>query len=369
MRAQLTFLALSFLAFVPSVQAEPMFALTSDNKIASFDSDSTQSLIKTVTLSGLQSGETLLAIDFRPATGGLYGLGSTSRLYSVNANSGVATAVGTDPFSPALSGTSFAFDFNPMVDRIRVVSDTGQNIRLNPDTGAAAATDTDLSYDAGDPNASAIPGVTACAYGNNFAAASSTTLFCIDSTANTLVLQGGVGGSPSPNTGILSTLASLGVNPSAVVGMDISALSGQLYASIERESQSSAELYVINLGTGYVMGRYGTIGTTTAATDIAVPMFEAVVPTITLTNPTRNVRTNRSNVNFSGVTSDDTQVVKVQYRTVRSGRASAYRTATGTDSFSFRVSNLLRGRTTVQIKAIDLFGNESALTNITITRR
>ena len=61
-------------------------------------------------------------------------------LYVVSPLTGAATAVG-GPFTPALSGTVFGFDFNPTVDRIRVVSDTGQNLRLNPDTGAVATAD------------------------------------------------------------------------------------------------------------------------------------------------------------------------------------------------------------------------------------
>ena len=86
------------------------------------------------------SREPALAIDLRPSTGQIYLLGSTSRLYVVNPADGVVTAVGV-AFSPALSGTTFGFDFDP-VDRIRVVSDTGQNLRLNPDTGAVVAVDT-----------------------------------------------------------------------------------------------------------------------------------------------------------------------------------------------------------------------------------
>ena len=41
---------------------------------------------------------------------------------------GAAIAVGA-PFTPGTDGTAFGFDFNPTVDRIRVVSDTGQNLR------------------------------------------------------------------------------------------------------------------------------------------------------------------------------------------------------------------------------------------------
>ena len=35
-----------------------------------------------------------------------------------------------------LSGTAFGVDFNPMADRLRVVSDAEQNLRANADTGA-----------------------------------------------------------------------------------------------------------------------------------------------------------------------------------------------------------------------------------------
>jgi hypothetical protein len=91
-------------------------------------------------ITGLQPNERILGIDFRPATGELYGLGSSSRLYVIDTFSAEATQVGS-PFAVALSGTSFGFDFNPTVDRIRVVSNTEQNFRLNPNTGAIVDSD------------------------------------------------------------------------------------------------------------------------------------------------------------------------------------------------------------------------------------
>src|SRR4030095_15839230 len=112
-----------------------------------------------------QGGENVLGIDFRPATGELYGLGSTSRLYRIDIANGAAVQVGAGPFSPLLSGTDFGFDFNPQSDRIRVVSDAEQNLRLNPDT---LATFVDAALNpAGN--------VVAAAYTNNFAGAVSTT--------------------------------------------------------------------------------------------------------------------------------------------------------------------------------------------------
>jgi hypothetical protein len=46
----------------------------------------------------------------------------------------------------------FGFDFNPAADRIRVVSNTGQNLRLHPDTGAVV--DGDAAVDGVQPDPS-----------------------------------------------------------------------------------------------------------------------------------------------------------------------------------------------------------------------
>ncbi len=62
-------------------------------------------------------------------------------VYLVNRTTGAATPIGVGPFEPTLNGTSFGFDLNPMVDRIRLTSNFTQNLRLQPDTGTVAATD------------------------------------------------------------------------------------------------------------------------------------------------------------------------------------------------------------------------------------
>ena len=120
------------------------YALANGTQLDKFNSNScnhhSPSPTNSAIISGLQSGETILAIDFRPATGQLYGLGSTSRLYVINPMTGAARMIGATPFTTALSGTIAAFDFNPTVDRIRVVTNTGQNLRLNPETGGLAFT-------------------------------------------------------------------------------------------------------------------------------------------------------------------------------------------------------------------------------------
>jgi len=97
-------------------------------------------------------------LDVRPANGAVYAIGRSGQLYTVDRRLGAATKVGAPV---ALPGTTVGFDFNPTVDRIRVVTDTGQNLRVHPDTGAVAATDTPLAYAAGDRSAGKRPQVAA----------------------------------------------------------------------------------------------------------------------------------------------------------------------------------------------------------------
>jgi hypothetical protein len=116
-------------------EAEFLTGLTTAGNLVSFDSAAPGTISSSVAITGLQAGEVLLGIDRRPANGLLYGLGSTSRIYTINTTTGVATPVGATPFAPALTGTAFGFDFNPVPDRIRVVSTDTTNFRLNPMRG------------------------------------------------------------------------------------------------------------------------------------------------------------------------------------------------------------------------------------------
>ncbi len=187
--------------------------------------------VLTRVITGMSGGDTVLGIDMRPATGQLYALGTSGQLYTVNMSSGFATAVG---LPIALSGTDFGFDFNPTVDRIRIVSNTGQNLRVDPNTGLVVGTDTALSP--GSPN------VTAVAYTNNYAGAATTTLYDIDSTTDMLYIQN------PPNNGTLTNGLALGVNASASNGFDIGGTSNLAYALLTVGGTNG--LYSVNLTTG-----------------------------------------------------------------------------------------------------------------------
>lgn len=246
-----------------------VYAVTAANNLISFNIVTPGAIIRTVPITGLPQGETISGMDFRPRTGQLYGVSSASRVYIINTTTGAATAVGA-AFTPTLSGARIGVDFNPVPDRIRVVTDAEQNLRLNPDTGAVAATDTALAFAAGDANAAANPNVASVAYTNNFNGATSTTLFGIDSTQDILVRQGSAGGAPtSPNTGQLSTIGALGVNTSDQVGFDIASPGDVALASLVPQGQTASSLYSINLATGAAT-LIGPIGSTDIVRDIAV---------------------------------------------------------------------------------------------------
>jgi hypothetical protein len=249
--------------------AELLTGLTSTGNLVTFDSGTPGTIQSSVAISALMPGETLLGIDRRPATELLYGLGSTSRVYTINTTTGLATAVGAAPFSPALTGTAFGFDFNPVPDRIRVVSTDTSNFRLNPNTGALAGTDTPLTYAAGDTGVGVLPRVVGLAYSDNFDGTGVTTLFGIDSNRDVLVMQGGPDGAPSPNGGVLTTIgAGLGFNTSDLVGFDISGITGVAFAALTSPTGGPSELFTIDLTTGGAT-LVGTIGSSFTLTGLA----------------------------------------------------------------------------------------------------
>jgi hypothetical protein len=208
------------------------YGVDATNNLQIFNPYDPQPIAKAIT--GLQTGENILGIDMRPANGQLYALGSTSRLYTLNMANGAATLVGTGALTTALSGTEFGFDFNPTVDRIRVVSNTGQNLRLHPETGAVAAVDGALN--------GGTPSVSAAAYTNNFAGATTTILYVLDAMNKKLFIQN------PPNNGTLTTPVDLPNVFMSSNGFDIGGTSGRAFAILSDDG--STKLYQLNLTTG-----------------------------------------------------------------------------------------------------------------------
>ncbi len=231
-------------------RAERLFAVTTDDRLLSFDSSNPGAILSEMAISGLAGGESLIGIDFRPATGQVFGVGSTGILHNIDITTGQASTVAN--LTQPLNGTSFGIDFNPTVDRLRIVSDANQNLRVVPDTGQTFV-DTALAYVSGDPNAGMNPNVSATAYTNSFPGATETTQYVIDSALNTLAIQ------RPPNDGLLTTVGALGVVTSDIIGFDISGFTGIAYAALNPPNTSFSDLYTINLDTGAAsfVGRIG----------------------------------------------------------------------------------------------------------------
>jgi hypothetical protein len=185
---------------------------TSANGIFEFDSASPGAPKPFTPITGIQFGEEIEGIDFRPANGQLYAIGSSNRLYTINPATGAATLVG--PMSVTLSGLDFGVDFDPVSDRLRIVSDADQNLVVDPVTGMASA-GSPLMYMGGSPD----PGVTGAAYSG----APYTTLFGLDTLTNYLVVI-------DPITGMVANRGYLGSAPGGQVGFDIVDGTGYLAA-------------------------------------------------------------------------------------------------------------------------------------------
>ena len=227
-----------------------VFAVTTSNKLITFNSNTPGVILSSRRIRGLADGESVLGIDFRPANGKLYALGSTSRIYVVNTNNAKATPVDapvprlSTPFNPGLNGFAFGFDFNPVPDRIRITSDDEQDLRLVPDTGVVAAVDGTLAFASGDANAGRDPNVVASAYANNVAGVTTTTLYDIDSNLDILAIQN------PPNNGTLTTVGSLGVDAAEPASFDIFGCDAAGFASLTLTGEPVSKFFRIDLATG-----------------------------------------------------------------------------------------------------------------------
>jgi hypothetical protein len=202
------------------------------NALTTFDPATPGTVTTPVPITGLGMGESVVAIDVRPLTGGLYGLGvlgTSGRLLSIDAISGAATQIG-GPFT--VGGSGFGFDFNPTNDLLRITADDEMNIVVDPDDGTVTA---QTALNPGDPN------VVGSAYSNNFVGASTTTLYAVDSGTDSLLTQ------DPPAGGTLASVGVLGVDTSFVVGFDISAC-GTAYAALNEGAATG--FYTIDLTSG-----------------------------------------------------------------------------------------------------------------------
>jgi hypothetical protein len=232
-----------------------------------FDTDTPGTLIASRPIAGVNPGELITGVDMRPATGELFAPTSFIRMLSLDPRTGEMSQLAGPAglaTTPAFSfGAQMGVDFNPTVDRLRLVNEFDDNMRFNPvaytavdgDGGTGGVQpDADLAFDAGDPNVGADPNVVAEAYSrNDNDPATATTLFGIDPALNILLTQGGTDGNPSPNIGPLFTRGSLGADVTSPAAMDIvpgapgSPADGVAYLAAVPAGGGSSTLYDVDI--------------------------------------------------------------------------------------------------------------------------
>jgi hypothetical protein len=258
-------LALSACAGTPAPAGEPrketVWAVTDAAELVRFNAGQPTLLRQRLPLQGLDSGDRLVGIDFRVAHGVLYALSARGRLYTLDTRTGRLAPVG-DGAPVALQGQRFGVDFNPVADRVRVVSDSGQNLRLHPDTGALAATDPPLN---GGSFRVAGAGYTYNKHNDKL-----TTNYAIDLAAGMLLVQGSVEGVQpvvSPNTGTLSVVGALGTGALDDASLDIADTGNTALAALR--SGGRTRLHLVDLASGRAT-LLGTVGDGRALWGLAI---------------------------------------------------------------------------------------------------
>lgn len=250
-----------------------VIGLTDNGTLVKFGTGSPGKIRKVGQVQGLSGDTSLIGIDYRVQDRKLYGVGNQGGIYTVN--TGNARASKVSQLSVALNGTSFGVDFNPAANRLRVVSDTGQNLRHNIDdpNGAPAAgttaTDGSLTIP---PATTPATGITGVAYSNNdLDPNTATTLFDLDTSLDQVEVQ-----SPA-NAGTLAPTGKFGIDAQGNVGYDI-------FSSIGNDGRTSGNsgYATINTGNGqtfYQVGllagkanRIGAFPSNRQVVDIAIPL-------------------------------------------------------------------------------------------------
>jgi hypothetical protein len=216
--------------------------LTDDQRLVTFRSGSPSRITTIGMILGLNGDRSLVGIDYRVQDGKLYGVGDQGGVYTINTRN--ASVIKVSQLTVALNGRFFGVDFNPTANRLRVVSDTGQNLRHNIDDPAGmpaagtTATDAALTYP---PASGTATGVTGAGYTNNdLSSGTATTLFDIDTNLDQTAVQ-----SPA-NAGTLAPTGKLLVDSDASAGFDI-------YSGL----REGAAVSNTGLATLKVNGRYG----------------------------------------------------------------------------------------------------------------
>jgi len=221
-----------------------------------------------VSISGLASGDSLVGIDYRPATGVTYGISSNSNIYTINTVTGAASQLG-GTLSPTFNGSTFGFDYNPAFmggQFARVISNLDNNRVIDGNAGGYLGTveKTAVFYAMGDPNAGVNPDINHIAYNNSVFGSTTTQQFGIDTDLDILTTV-------ANNAGTLATIGGLGVDASDLGGFDVDGASGRGFAAFQDVGGLTSTIYEIDFGTGAATSLFSFTGGAVGLTTVPEP--------------------------------------------------------------------------------------------------
>jgi hypothetical protein len=241
------------------VKSLKVVGLTSDGRLLCFPAKSADKAEVVGSVTGLGSADSaLIGIDFRAQDGKLYGVGNGGGVYTVDPTTATATFVNRLTVMLDPTALFFGVDFNPAADRLRIVSDTGQNLRHNVNAGGTTLSDAPLTIMVGTGVVTA-PGITGAAYTNNDVPPpgmpTGTTLYDLDTMRNQVVVQSPPNGVPMAIAPNLVPTGNLGLDPDPAAGFDIysvvvggTAVDNLGYAVLNRGASSG--FYSVSFQTG-----------------------------------------------------------------------------------------------------------------------
>jgi hypothetical protein len=253
-RLLLTLLVIASAAVSRAEAATAYAIMPSGTEIVRFDTSTPLSVTQLGTVSGLQAGDVLIDLDVRPSNGLLYALGvnngnSTARIYRIAPPITAGPIADAGPTATVLAGSQMAFtglvgamDFDPVNDRLRVVSASGQSYAVTPSEPAIVT-----------PNA-AVAGTTivGLASTNNFNRPTAATLFGIDSgSGGRLVRIGAANTADGGATGTVTPIAAIsGATVDTFGGFDISPNTAEAFVLVQGAVPGASAIYRIDLVTG-----------------------------------------------------------------------------------------------------------------------
>lgn len=207
------------------VKSLKVVGLTSDGRLLCFPAKSADKAEVVGSVTGLGSADSaLIGIDFRAQDGKLYGVGNGGGVYTIDPTTAKATFVNRLSVMLDPTASFFGVDFNPAADRLRIVSDTGQNLRHNVNAGGTTLSDAPLTIMVGTAVVTAT-GITGAAYTNNDVPPpgmpTGTTLYDVDTMRNQVVVQSPPNGVPMAIAPNLVPTGNLGLDPDPAAGFDI----------------------------------------------------------------------------------------------------------------------------------------------------